>query len=197
MRKLYSPLAILFIAATSGGASECGEVIEDPGFDAWCGSELCNWTLEAGQIRRAATWHPKDVGVELVGDYAAISQLADISSSPLPDPNVGPCLAFDLIADVSERAEVRLQMDVGDDGSNEQDERIPTSDWRALSYRVRLPLTYDGVRFRLVKAGGKAVLANIGASYTGQDECPASVGALALRPAPSCETVGNPGGSCQ
>lgn len=193
MRKLFSPLAILFIAATSGGASECGEVIEDPGFDAWCGSELCKWQLEAGEIRRAATWHKKDAGVELVGDHVAISQLAPASSTP-GDP-VGPCLAFELIANVDDRAEVRLQMDVDDDGSLQSDERIPTSEWRALSYRVRLPATFRNVRFRLIKTGGAAVLANIGASYTALEECPAATGRLQLLP--GCETVGTPGGSCE
>jgi hypothetical protein len=79
---------------------------------------------------------------------------------------------FTLVADVAEDAEVRLQMDVFGDGSVETDERIPTSDWRRLTYLVRMPADYSGVRFRLTKRGtGRAVLANIGAEIAKTEEC--------------------------
>lgn len=187
MRKLSTALFLLFLAATSGGATECGQVLDDPGFDAWCGDALCNWTLEAGAIARAPTWTEADAGVAMVGDLVSISQLSDVEAAD------GYCIAFDLIADVGETAEVRLKMDVNDDGSIDHDERIPTSDWRALSYRVRMPAQYKNVRFRLTKTGGPAVLANIGAEIAPDDECAGA--ALSLRP--SCATVGTPGGSCE
>jgi hypothetical protein len=77
-----------------------------------------------------------------------------------------------MVADLDESVDLRLQMDVWGDGSYEYDERIPTSDWRHLSYLVRLPDSYDGVRFRLAKRGsGRAVLANIGAEIADPLEC--------------------------
>ncbi|MGB5286703.1 MAG: hypothetical protein WBN29_19505 [Polyangiales bacterium] len=31
------------------------DVIDDPGFQFWCGEELCEWDLEEGEIRKVAT----------------------------------------------------------------------------------------------------------------------------------------------
>jgi len=164
MRKLM-PVFVLLVAATSGGATDCGQIIDDPGFDVWCGDSLCRWAVEKGEVARAATWHEADRGVELVGPEVSIAQLTEVASSD------GRCVAFDLVADVADDAEVHLQLDVFGDGSIELDERLPTSDWRALSFRVRMPDFYQGVRFRLTKRGGHAVLANIGASIAPDAEC--------------------------
>lgn len=154
------------IALACGGATQCGQIIDDRGFDLWCGESLCTWVLEKGEIAPAATWHPGDRGVELLGDDTAISQMTPVEASD------GTCVRFTLVADVAEDAEVRLQMDVFGDGSAETDERIPTSDWRKLTYLVRMPDDYSGVRFRLAKRGtGRAVLANIGAEIAGDAEC--------------------------
>lgn len=165
MRKPLSLLFVLAIAAGSGGATDCGQAIDDRGFDVWCGDTLCRWRVEKGDVARAATWHDGDSGVSLVGAEAAISQLTSLETED------GHCVKFSLVADVSEDAEVRLQMDVFGDGSNELDERIPTSDWSLLTYRVRMPDSYQGVRFRLVKRGGDAVLANIGAEMIDDALC--------------------------
>ena len=154
------------IALAAGGATDCGQIVDDRGFDLWCGDTLCTWVLEKGDIAPAPTWHPDDRGVDMLGDDTAISQMTPVEASD------GTCVRFTLVADVAEDAEVRLQMDVFGDGSIETDERIPTSDWRKLTYLVRMPADYSGVRFRLTKAGtGRAVLANIGAEIAGDEEC--------------------------
>jgi len=159
---------VVVLAAASGGATRCGEIIRDPGFDLWCGDQLCTWQLEKGDVRRVATWHQGDSGVEMVGDDVSISQLTPVESSD------GTCVFFELVADVAEDAEVRLLMDVYGDGTVEYDERIPTSDWRRLTYLVRMPSLYEGVRFRLTKRGaGRAVLANIGAEIAADQSCTA------------------------
>lgn len=167
MRKLSTISLLLLLLATSVGATECGQAVEDSGFDSWCGDSLCRWKLEAGGVERAPTWHPHDTGVALVGEDVAISQLSEVSSMD------GLCVAFDLVADVAENAEVRVQMDVYGDGTYEHDERLPTSAWRALRYRVRMPDFYQGVRFRVTKRGGRAVLANLGVSIVEDGECAA------------------------
>lgn len=163
MRRLGIAVALVLGA---GGATECGQIVDDRGFDLWCGESLCTWVLEKGDIAPAPTWHPDDLGVEMVGDDTVIWQMTPVESRD------GTCVRFELVADVAEDAEVRLQMDVFGDGSIEMDERIPTSDWRRLSYLVRMPGDYNGVKFRLTKRGtGHAVLANIGAEIARSEEC--------------------------
>jgi hypothetical protein len=157
---------VVVLAATQGGATSCGQIIDDQGFDLWCGEQLCRWELEKGAVQRAATWHDADSGVEMVGDDVAISQVTPVESAD------GHCVRVTMVADVEESAEVRLAVDVYGDGSVESDERIPTSDWRKLTYVLRMPDTYSGVRFRLSKRGsGRAVLANIGAEIVIDEAC--------------------------
>ena len=156
------PLAIL--ALSQVGATDCGGVIKDPGFDLWCGESLCSWKLVRGDVRRAATWHSADSGVELLGSDSAVQQLTPVTS------NDGLCIRFDLVANVDEDAEVSLEIDVYGDGSVERSERIPTSRWKPLSYRLRFAAPYDGIRFELAKRGtGTAVLAQIEAELA--DDC--------------------------
>ena len=143
----------------------CNDILDDPGFDLWCGDTLCSWTLERGQLERVPTWHTSDSGVSMVGDDVAFSQLAETSVS---------CVRFELIADVADSAEVTLQVDVDDDGEIEHQERIPTSSWQELSYLIRLPPAQRGILFRLHKRGaGRAVLAEVAALSENPAECAA------------------------
>lgn len=158
--------SIVAAALASMGATDCGQIIDDAGFDLWCGNALCKWQVEAGTIEKAPTWHEADAGVELLGSDTKISQLTEVNSLD------GTCVRFDMVADLDDSVDLRLQMDVYGDGTYEYDERIPASDWRALSYLVRMPASYDMVRFRLYKrSAGHAVLANIGAEIAPENEC--------------------------
>ncbi len=185
MRTLPLFVLGLAIVATSGGATDCGAIIDDSGFDLWCGDRLCRWDLEKGQVAQAPTWHRDDHGVELIGADVALSQLTEVTSGD------GRCVAFDLVADVAADAEVFLEIDLYGDGSVERIERIPTSDWRPVGFRLGMPARYQGVRFRLTKTGGHAVLANLGAEIADDAECvgepiaggPAPAGATCLAPA--------------
>jgi hypothetical protein len=155
---LLSSVLLGVATLASMGATDCGQIIDDSGFDLWCGANLCEWQVEAGEIRKVPTWHESDAGVELLGGDTKISQLTDVNNFD------GTCVRFEMVADLDDSVDLRLQLDVWGDGTYEYDERIPASDWRQLSYLVRLPATYDGVRFRLYKRSeGRAVLANIGA----------------------------------
>ncbi len=152
-------------AASQLGATDCGSILQDPGFDLWCGDKLCSWELERGDIQRAGTWHAHDDAVELLGDDTAISQLTQVNSWDTA------CIRFEMLADVAESTEVRLEADIFGDGSVEWSERIPTSSWDAVSLAIRVEGDYDGIRFRLTKAGaGRAVLARIAAEVA--DVCP-------------------------
>jgi len=163
MRK-YSFLFIVAVVSQMG-ATDCGQVLRDPGFDLWCGENLCAWKLERGDVKRVPTWHEGDAGVDMVGDDVAIEQLTPVNS------NDDTCIKFDLVANVDENAEVYLNVDVQGDGKLELHERIPTSHWKPLSYNINIAPPYDGIRFELTKKGaGNAVLANIGAN-TAHDQC--------------------------
>ena len=157
---------LLFLATvlvTQTGANECtGDVLHDPGFDIWCGDDLCSWDVEKGSIRKASTWHDADLGVELTGDDVVLSQLATETWIE--------CLRFQLVADVAEEAVVTLEMDLDDDGTVEFERQIPSSRWAELVYRVELS-GQEVIRFRLRKTGsGRAVLAQIRA-VEGSPEC--------------------------
>lgn len=155
---------LTMIAASQLGATDCGGVIRDPGFDLWCGTELCTWKIVRGDARRVPTWHERDSGVELLGADAAIAQLSPVNSSD------GTCIRFDLVANVSEDVEARLDIDVFGDGTVDLSERMPTSSWKPLSYKIRIEAPYTGVLFALTKRGtGTAVFAQIAAEI--ETEC--------------------------
>ena len=165
MRTPLSLLALAALAATQVAATDCGQITRDPGFDLWCGDELCSWKVVRGGVRRVATWHDGDAGVELVGPDAAISQLTPV------DSHDGTCIRFDLIANVAEGAEAHLGIDVFGDGSIDHVERIPTSRWKPVSFRLRVARPYRGIRFELSKRGaGTAVLAQMHAELANDCE---------------------------
>ena len=77
-----------------------GDVLSDSTFRLWCGDTLCDWQLDAGHVKQAATWHPDDYGVELVDTPTQISQKTTEGSS---------CMEFSAIADVEASAQMPLQ----------------------------------------------------------------------------------------
>ena len=161
-RIYFSSLAVIGAAlsqmGSTGGGCGDGPIIRDPGFDLWCGDQLCAWKVERGSAMRVATWHEGDSGVELIGPDAAIEQLSPVTSGD------GRCIKFDLVSNVEDNAEVYFNVDVQSDGTLEMHERLPTSHWAPLTYNIFVPVSYNGVRFEITKRGaGTAVLANIGA----------------------------------
>jgi hypothetical protein len=161
-------LAVLVVGGLSQlGASDCGggPVLRDPGFDLWCGDELCTWKVVRGDVRRVGTWHDNDSGIELLGPDSAISQTSPVNTQD------GSCIRFSLITNVEETADVFLDIDLEADGSVERSERIPTSNWKPISFLLYIGAPYDGIRFELGKRGtGKAVLAQIDAQLTSECE---------------------------
>lgn len=158
MRRVPFTLGAILLAASQLGATDCGQVIRDPGFDVWCGESLCSWKLVRGDIEQVGTWTEGDSGVAFLGDDTAIQQVAPVNS------NDGTCIRFSMIADVAENAEVFLDIDVEADGTVERSERVGTTSWEKVTFLIHVAAPYDGIRFELAKHGlGTAVLANIGA----------------------------------
>jgi hypothetical protein len=159
-------LLVLGLASTQLGATDCGQVLRDPGFDLWCGDRLCTWKVVRGDVARAPTWHSSDSGVELVGEDAAIVQLAPVNSGD------GTCIHFELVANVDDDVEAYLSLDVFGDGSIDRRERLPASKWKPLSYNLSIKAPYDGIRFELSKRGaGRAVFGRIHAETTRGEGC--------------------------
>lgn len=157
------PLALAITAMFALSGYNCNDVLDDPGFDLWCEDRLCAWELESGGIERVQTWHESDYGVEFIGTDVAISQFTDESPR---------CLRFELIADVEEDAEVVLELDLFGNGVVDYEQRIPTSDWQQLSYRIDMPSFYRGILFRVRKrGGGRVVIAEIAALAETASEC--------------------------
>jgi len=168
MRTL-GPLLVIAVACSQLGATDCGEIIEDPGFDHWCGDDkLCYWTTERGEIRRVATWREGDDGAEFVGNDVAISQMTEVNSDDTD------CIRFEFLADVEETAEVWLEADVFGDGTINWTERVPTSRWEKVTFLIGIRGWYDGILFRLTKVGsGRTVLAQISAETA--EGCPSYI----------------------
>lgn len=131
----------------------CDDVVKDATFREWCGDTLCAWKLEAGSIRKAATWHKNDHGVELVETPTAISQTTDKAPK---------CLTFTTIADVEPSAQVTIGLDFNRDGTIDVEQPIAATGFREAKTQVTAPTYYEGVRFVITKKGvGRAVLAQI------------------------------------
>jgi hypothetical protein len=157
MKKRFT---ITMLAATAFasqlGATDCGQITRDSGFDLWCGDALCVWKVVRGDVARAPTWHEADSGVELLGNDAAISQLTPVNS------NDTHCIRFELIADVEPNAEAGLDVDIEGDGTVDKSFQIPTAKWKPLSFQLFIQPPFDGIRFELKKTGpGRAAFAQI------------------------------------
>ena len=168
MDKRHILLALCLAAPVLGGADSCvtDDLLLNASFDLWCGDELCGWEVEAGEVIQVATWHEMDSGAELRGDYVALSQFAPAG------PGEAACVEFSLLADADDGAELELQLDYLDDGIVDWSSPISAEDWSATSFKVRSPVWFEGIRFRIVKQGdARAVIAQVRALGLDDGQC--------------------------
>jgi hypothetical protein len=185
MRTLTT-FTIALAAASQLGSTDCGQALRDPGYDLWCGQDLCAWKVERGDIKRVPTWNDGDPGVELVGDDAAIEQVSPVEMKD------GSCLEFDMISNIDANAQVKLDVDVFGDGSVEYSSIVPTSSWKPISFQIQIAGVYKGIRFELAKTGsGRAQLANIGAKIV---DCVDGIELVTPAPAPDGAACGDASG---
>jgi hypothetical protein len=177
-RKILPTAALVAAAASQLGATDCGQITRDPGFDLWCGSDtLCAWKVERGTVERVPTWNEGDPGVALLGDDTAIDQLTPVTSDDTT------CIQFTMMANVDLDAHVVLNIDVDADGTIDQAEQLPAAPWKPLSFLIAIRAPYAGVRFEIAKTGGgSAVLAQMNAQVS--TACDPNQAALDPRPAP-------------
>jgi hypothetical protein len=159
--------ALAGLTLLTGSTSSCADdLLNDPGFDMWCGDELCAWKIEYGDVHQVPTWHELDEGAQLLGPRTAISQ-----ASPI-DEQDAECIHFSLVADADEDAVLTLELDFMDDGSIEYSHEIPADDWETVSYHITPPTRYLGLRFRIRMEGeGRAVIAQVRAQEAYHDDC--------------------------
>ncbi len=172
-KRMIRAVMLATMAPMLMGAS-CEPVVKDSSFELWCGDQLCAWSTDSGSVRRVATWHEKDFGVELVGDGARISQRSDL------DDSTG-CLRFELTAEIEDRASLVVEMDFFDDGKVDFSQIVPSAGWAPLHFDVPTPTSYRGVRFIVRKTGtGRAILAQLDVSKGG--DCTSARPTLTDRP---------------
>jgi hypothetical protein len=172
-----TPFEILLAATAVTLLSGYGcndDLLADPGFDMWCGEQLCNWEVERGRVGKAATWDELDEGAALAGPRVVISQHAPI------DAWDADAICFSLLADTYAGAALFLELDFDDDGEPEFFHEIPSDAWELVSLWAPAPRDYSGVRFRVIKQGwDRGVIAQVRATDASLEGCE---GALELEP---------------
>jgi hypothetical protein len=155
----------LLLSSVALLACDIPSLIDNAQFDSWCGDTPCGWDVD-GKVARVGTWHSDDYAVELVSDDARIHQLREGSSV-----TGAGCIAFSMLAMISEDAHAYVELDFLDDGIVDWSERIPASDYEALSFSVNPPSWYESVRFILRKDGpGEVRIARLQATAE-HEEC--------------------------
>lgn len=163
MVKAPSLLPVLVCVLAGCGSSLLG----NSRFNFWDGNNLLTWNTIRGSVRPAETWHPKDLGVELLGNDTAISQRAE---------RYPECILINLLAQSEETTTLQFEVDFYDDGVVDARQQIPVSNWAPLRFYLFTTATFDRepVRFTVSKRGdGRAVLANL--SVEGEEYCPGEV----------------------
>jgi hypothetical protein len=172
-------LAAAVALATLGADCE-GNVVQDPTFRDWCGGSLCAWTLDAGSLRRVATWNPGDFGVSFLNTGTQISQVTQEHDAT--------CLVFTTVADIDPSAQMTLLVDFNNDGTIDFQGPLGATDWHQVQAEVTAPKGYDGITFHLRKEGtGTAVLAEM--RVVSATDCRAPAAHAPFRLAESCVTT--------
>lgn len=146
--------ACIALLARACGDNSGLQPASNPGFDACPPAPLCDW-MSSGEVRSVATWHEADEGVELLGAPVSLWQQVDPFSG-------GPCLTFQLVADVAAEADVAIRLDFGDDGNAEYTDAVPAAHWTLLTYQHPVPEAAERLRISIDKrAQGRAVFARL------------------------------------
>lgn len=132
------------------------DLIDDAGFQLWCGDRLCAWDLEEGSIAKVATWHTHDYGVDLLGPRVVLSAPSSDSTSSV---------RIEVTSNIEENATVFLEIDRDGDGAIDWSVFIPPSNgYVSRIWDPDIGVGFDGV-FYIRKSGeGRAVLARVRAA---------------------------------
>ena len=137
------------------------DLIDDAGFQLWCGERLCAWDIEEGSIRKVSTWHTHDYGVDLLGSQVVLSSDARRTAASL---------LIEATSHIEESAMVWFEIDGDGDGRIDWRVRIPSSDgYVSRVWNPDVSVGYDGVFYVRKSGEGRAVLARVRASRRPSD----------------------------
>lgn len=105
MKKRDALVVLLFCVILRGDGCGTEDVLQNPGFDLWCGDALCHWNVVDGEIERVPTWHRSDWGASLVGDRVVLEQAV-----PLGDEFIS-CIEITAQTVIERGATLRLELD--------------------------------------------------------------------------------------
>lgn len=170
--------------------TSCGEpyLVENAFLDLWCGSVLCAWHTDTGEIEKIPTWHKRDYAAKMTGETVVISQSTKEASyydnepiycaffNLLANAEKGAKLYLDVIYPASDTAmadylayvkvhpeistaELTTSSDVIEWASTQE---IPSNSWKQSNLEIQWPPTFENVRIIVRKAGKPdAVIARI------------------------------------
>lgn len=134
------------------GVGECQtDLVDDAGFQLWCGERLCVWDLEQGEIERVGTWHEHDYGVSFVSDDVRLSQRTARGG--------GTCITT--TARIDRSAMVTVEIDVDGDGRIDWVQPIRPSPVYAYEIWDGPSVERDGVVYVRKVGPGRAVVARL------------------------------------
>ena len=175
--------AVLLFAAATLGADCAGNIVQDPTFRDWCGSSLCSWQTDFGQVARVPTWDANDFGVSFLDDGAKGTQISQVTQE-----NEATCVLFTSVANIDPAAEMYIGADFDNDGTVDYWAPLGTATWQRVQTEITAPPAYDGITFYLDKRGtGTAVLAEM--SITSTTGCTAAPPTVLGRLGEPCATT--------
>ncbi|MEM7135668.1 MAG: hypothetical protein AAF500_03765 [Myxococcota bacterium] len=137
VRRVLSSLLVLPLFFGIAAPSCEYDVLEDPGFQFWCGDSLCEWETLEGEIQRVPTWHEEDAAVALIGSPVTLEQ--EFATG------VRGCVLIELIADVDPGVSVTIAIDEDGVEPAEWEAEVDRSGFQRMSWRVDVdaPVEYE------------------------------------------------------
>ena len=140
------------IALTLAGVSCDPDVLNDPGFQFWCGDQLCDWSVD-GEVERVPTWHDNDYAVEMIGSPVILQQTFH--------SRVNGCVLVELIADIDPETLVTISINQDGLGGAEWTQVVNGIGFQRRTWRVDLNVDSGGfVRIRKDNPG-RALIAGL------------------------------------
>ena len=155
-------LSVLALGLTTLGADCEGNIVQDPTFRDWCGSGLCSWQTDFGQIKRVPTWDAEDFGVAFLDNGEQGTQISQAT-----DESQAKCVLFTSVGDIDPAAEMKVSVDFNNDGTVDFIAPLGAATWHKVQAEITAPPSYGGITFHVTKAGtGTAVLAEMAVTST-------------------------------
>ncbi len=169
--------AIWTVAILAGIGFGCGNGPEQTTQQSqlWCGSKLCEWDLDEGEIEKVATWTEDEIGVALVTAGTTISRF-------IPSKHLD-CIQIEFTAQLANDGDAVVEIDYYDDKIVDEEIAVTKAAWERLSYKLAMPPAYNGLRVRIRKrSDSKVALAFPTVAPLADQDCGVNSVSLTHRP---------------